>query len=175
MASLYPYLIESLPALHFDMKPPFSFEAFLQKCIEFIPSKDYTVLAALPKREEAGGKKAGHPIIKDWISFDAALRNELVKIRASHKRIEPAKYIRPDGYGGSAISHIALAAHRNISILEGEKFLDRERWNFLDAQAFGHCFDLGFLVVYAYKLLILERWERIRVADKRALLDKALH
>lgn len=175
MASFYPYLIASLPALHFDMKPPFSFEAFLQKCVEFIPSEDYTVLAGLPKTGDAGGKKAGHPVIKDWVSFDSALRNELVKIRASHKHIEPGKYIRPDGYAETAISHIALAAHRNTSILEGERYLDRERWGFLDAQEFGHYFDLGLLVVYAYKLLILERWERIRVADKQALLDKALH
>lgn len=175
MTDFYPYLISSLPALNFDMKPPFSFKDFLQKCFEFIPSQDYAVLQALPKTEEAVGKKVKHPIIKEWISFDSALRNELVKIRASHKHIDAGKYIRPDGYSGPAISHIALTAHRNISIQEAEKFLDGERWNFLDSLALGHYFDLGFLIVYAYKLLILERWQRIRTADRQALLDKALH
>lgn len=160
--------------LHFEMRPPFSFETFLKKCLEFIPSKDYRILAELPKTEESLGKKITQPIIKDWIAFDAALRNELVKVRASRKHIEPAKYLRPDGYSGQAISHIALSAHRNTSILDAERFLDRERWNFLEEQAVGHYFDLGFLIVYAYKLLILERWERINTADKVMALEETL-
>jgi hypothetical protein len=69
---------------------------------------------------------------------------------------------------------MALAAYRNPSILESERYLDQEKWNFLDSLAAGHYFDRDFLIVYGLKLAVLEKWERVRTADKKALLDKAL-
>ena len=36
-------------------------------------------------------------------------------------------------------------------------------------------FDLDFLIVYALKLLILERWEKVNSADKAALLKEVLN
>jgi len=38
----------------------------------------------------------------------------------------------------------------------------------------GHYFDLDLLITYAYKLLILQRWENIREADKKILLEQSL-
>jgi hypothetical protein len=49
MAEFYPYLIASLPMLHFGMKPPFSFERFLEICDRLIPDKDFQVLLTLPR------------------------------------------------------------------------------------------------------------------------------
>ena len=157
--------------LTFTAKPPFSFEKFLGKCRDTIPQEDVEILEGL---KLLGFSDAERPVIKSWLSFDAMLRNELVKIRASRKRIGPAQYLQPDGYAGPSIYHIALAAQRNPSPLEGEKILDMERWNFLEGLSSGHYFDLDFLIIYAYKLLILERWERINSADKSALLEEAL-
>jgi hypothetical protein len=171
MANLYYYLIASLPMLHFAVKPPFSFKEFLQRCRESIPEKDVEVLENLTLE---GSRAKERPIIKNWLSFDLTLRNELVKLRASRKKIDPTKYLRPDGYASPSFYHIALAAQRNPSPLEGEKILDMERWNFLEGLSLGHHFDLDFLIIYAYKLLILERWERINNVDKSALLEEAL-
>lgn len=171
MPNLYYYLIASLPMLHFAVKPPFSFKEFLQRCRECIPEKDVEVLEDLTLE---GSKAKERLIIKDWLSFDAMLRNELVKLRASRKKIDPTKYLRPDGYAGASISQIALAAQRNPSPIEAERILDMERWNFLEGLSLGHHFDLDFLIIYAYKLLILGRWERINSADKSALLEEAL-
>ncbi|MDP2937988.1 MAG: DUF2764 family protein [Candidatus Omnitrophota bacterium] len=171
MPNLYYYLIASLPMLHFAAKPPFSFEKFLQKCRESIPEKDAEVLENLTLE---GSIAKERPIIRDWLSFNVTLRNELVKLRATRKKIDPTKYLRPDGYTGLSFYHIALAAQRNPSPLEGEKILDMERWNFLESLSFGHHFDLDFLIIYAYKLSILERWERINSAEESALLEEAL-
>ena len=45
----------------------------------------------------------------------------------------------------------------------------------MDELATGHYFDLDFLISYALKLLILERWERINSADKPRLLEEVLN
>lgn len=174
MASNYIYLIASLPMLHFGMQPPNSFEEFLQRCQEFAPQQDFAVLNNLPKAQEYTSEKKFIPTIQGWVDFDASLRNELAKIRSSRKHIDPAPYLRRDGFTSSAIAHIALAAYRNPSPLEAEKSLDEARWYALDELVAGHYFDLDFLIIYAYKLMILERWEKIREADKEALLEKVL-
>lgn len=157
----YTYLISSLPMLHFGMKPPFSFEKFIQRCQGLIPEAEIKAL------------KSGVGL-EQWQAFDKELRNELVRVRAARKHKAPEKYLRKDGYVSPYIVHIAMSAIRNTSILEAEKILDEERWQALDGLSFGHYFDLDFLLIYAQKLLILERWARIRLADKPDLLKQAL-
>jgi hypothetical protein len=170
MPSFYTYLISSLPVLRFNQKPPFSLDNFLEKCTGLIPDNDLEVLRKIPSLEFSGiGPKA----IKGWIDFDTTLRNELVKIRSSRKKINPQMYLRPDGFAWPYIYHIALAAHRHPSPLEAERMLDEARWEHLEQLSVGHYFDLDFLVIYAYKLLILERWERIGSADA-TLLEKVV-
>lgn len=173
MSGYYPYLISSLPMLHFGMRPPFSSEKFLALCQQFILKADIEVI----KKATLSGKyitQEIHPTLKKWQDFDTGLRNELVKIRSLHKHIDPQKYLRPDGCAETYITHIAMSAHRTPDILEAEKFLDQERWYFLDTLSFGHYFDLGFLLIYVLKLFILERWDKINTADKEAVLEEAL-
>lgn len=173
MANYY-YLVASLPMLHFDMKPPFSFEVFLERCRQFLSGADYSAISSLPETKDAAPDEIRNNAVKRWLGFDALLRNELVKIRAHHKHVEPSKYLRSDGYAGQIIPHIALTAHRNTSILEAERFLDKARWDALTELEGGHYFDTDFLIIYGYKLKIIERWEKIRLADKEALLERSL-
>jgi len=174
MADFYPYLIASLPMLHFGMKPPFSFEQFLEVCCPLIPEKDFHQLRTLPHPEQYLENGKRHKIIQKWIEFDVALRNELVRIRATKKHIEPATYLRPGGYSGSSLAPAIMAANIHTSVLDAEKTLDEARWNALEELATGHYFDLDFLITYAYKLMILQRWENIRSADGTILLEQAL-
>jgi hypothetical protein len=153
--------------LHFGAKPPFSFEKFLELCRDLIPAQDIQVLEAV----YSGNPPENCQIISRWLEFEIILKNELVKIRAVRKKIDPAKYLRPDECAGIGLHHVALAAQRNPSPLEAEKILDHERWNFLDELSFGHYFDLDCLIIYAYKLLILGRWEKIRNADREQLIE----
>jgi len=174
MAVFYPYLVASLPMLHFGMKPPFSFERFLDICCPLIPEKDCRVLRTLPLPEQCSEKDKRPPVIQRWIEYDGALRNELVKIRAAKKHLDPAVYLRHGGASGSSPAPAVLAANINTSVLDAEKVLDETRWKALDDLATGHYFDLDFLITYAGKLLILERWENIRRADGTILLEQAL-
>jgi hypothetical protein len=112
------------------------------------------------------GKK--HFIVKRWIEFDIALRNELVRIRATKKHLDPVTYLRPDGSRGSfplpagmALSYITFDAEDTDETTEISKSLT------------GHYFDRR-LITYAYKLLILQRWENIRSAHGSNLLEDVL-
>jgi hypothetical protein len=169
MPKYYTYLISSLPVLNFGMKPPFSFERFLENCRPFISEEDFLLLSNLPITIDEYGKSVSHPTIEKWLAFDTTLRNELVKIRAHSKKIDEAKYLRGENPVDVAISHTAMSSHRSVSILEGEKILDEARWQTLDDLGFGHYFDMDSLILYAYKLKILERWEKIYTQDKEKL------
>jgi hypothetical protein len=174
MVQLYPYLVASLPMLHFGMKPPFSFEGFLEVCRDLIPGKDYLLLSTLPQAGEYFREGKHHRLVQKWIGFDTALRNELARVRASRRHLDPAAYLRPEGHGGSSLAPGVLAATAQASPLDAERALDEMRWKALDDLATGHYFDLDLLLTYACKLRILLRWERIRSAEGRRLLDQAL-
>jgi len=174
MAEFYPYLIASLPMLHFGMKPPFSIERFLEICDPLIPKKDFLVLRTLPRPEQYSEKGKRHFMVKRWIEFDIALRNELARIRATKKHLDPVTYLRPDGSRGSFSLPASMASIIQTSPLEAEKTLDETRWKALEEFTSGHYFDLAVLVTYAYRLLILQRWENIRSADGSNLLENVL-
>lgn len=152
--------------LYFGLKPPFSFPEFLKKCKGVISEKDIDLLKKVSLSGENLYEKSGRGVLKNWRIFEAALRNELVKIRAARRHIEPHKYLKEDSYIELSIVHVATHASRTLSIIESEKILDQERWRFLDDLASGHYFDLDFLIIYAHKLLILEKWEKINSGDK---------
>jgi len=170
MAAYYTYLISGLPMLNFGMKPPFSFDGFIERCQGLIPDAETDMLKAALKLTYEDGQ----PTLKKWRTFDKDLRNELVKLRAARKHVDPVKYLRKDGFVEPYITHIAMGAVRNTSILEGEKMLDEGRWSALEELSVGHFFDIDFLIIYAQKLLILECREKIRAADKAQLLKEAL-
>lgn len=168
----YVYLISSLPSLHFEGKLPFSFEKFIGICGEFIPQPDIEIIQQANISGEYA--EAKQQTLKAWHSFDTALRNELVKLRAGHKHILASHYLRKETFPEPVIVHIALAAHKNIYPLESEKLLDQARWDFLEQIRFGHYFDLDYLIIYAHKLLILEKWNRINAANTQAIIEGVL-
>ena len=98
----------------------------------------------------------------------------MAKVRAARKHTDVTKYLRHERYIEPPIAHLAMNAYRSPSPLEGERILDEARWQKLEELSFGHYFDLEFLLIYALKLLILERWERIYAADKISLLEETL-
>ncbi len=174
MPDYYPYLISSLPSLYFGMKTPFSFEEFTAKCESVISSKDIGIIRGVFMPASAESPAGRNIILDKWRMFETDIKNELVKIRAHRKHIDPGKYLRGDRYVFPEITHMLVSISRNPSIIDSEKLLDQIRWNFLDELALGRYFDLGALIVYALKLLLLEKWEKINTANKAGLLEQAL-
>jgi len=159
--------------LFFPGRVPLTFKDFVLSCERFIPEKEVEVIRnASINGEYKYPATAG--TLRKWQEFDTSLRNELSKIRASRRHLELSKYLRPQEYSELSLGYTAMNITRNPSPLEVEKNLDLERWRFLEELAFGHYFDLDFLIIYALKLLILERWELIEHADKEEIIKNIL-
>ena len=145
MPSHYIYLISSLPWLSFGVPTPFSSKNFLEVCRDKVPEEDQILLESVVNLESSEYKGRQLTLAK-WCPFDKTLRNELVKIRAARKHIDPTKFIRSEEYIGAYPERLALVAYRSTSILEAEKMLDLARWHFLDELSLGHYFDLDILI-----------------------------
>ncbi|MCX5693642.1 MAG: DUF2764 family protein [Candidatus Omnitrophica bacterium] len=171
MTAYYTYLISSLPVLNLFAKAPFSLKDFFTKCKNLIPDKELEILYAAVDQDSysLAGHNSGS--VAQWANFEVTLRNELVRARASRKKIDPSKFLRFPDSPQAEIVHVAMTAYRSTSILEAEKILDQARWNFLENLSFGHYFDFESLLVYGLKLKILERWDKIQNANKEQLLN----
>jgi hypothetical protein len=173
MPEFYTYLIASLPMLHFGAKPGCSLERFLEMCRDLIPEKDFKILERCCQGSLLE-QPVNQPTLRQWLAFEIGLRNELVKVRAIRRKVDPYKYLRSEGSEESGLYHIAANSHRIPSPAEAEKFLDQERWKKLEELSFGHYFDLDALVIYCLKLSILLRWENINSSDKQVQLKRVL-
>jgi hypothetical protein len=145
----------------------------LDVSMELIPGKEMglvdAALSGYPYRH-AGEDNA----LAGLAEFETLLRNELVRLRAVRRKIDPSAHIRADG-GFDSEAHIAaMNAVRNPSPLESEKILDAARWDRLDSLAAGHFFDVDALIVYTLKLSILEKWDRIDRTQRQRELESAL-
>ena len=171
MPAYYTYLISSLPMLSFSIKIPFGLEGFFAKCQGLIPGSEIELLRSACYQDSNALNTAATASLRKWADFEIALRNELVRARAGRKKIDPLKFVRLPDSPQAYISHVAMVAYRSTSIMDAEKILDQERWNFLESLSFGHYFDFDYLLVYGLKLKILERWDKIQKADKESLLN----
>jgi hypothetical protein len=160
--------------LQFANSPALSLNDFLNRCAELIPENDAVLIRQALSTEAYALDLSAPGVLLKWKEFDLALRNELVRARAVRKKVDPARFLRQDTHFDINITHIAQASLRHTSILEAERYLDLERWKALDEIARGHYFDLDFLLIYGLKLAILERWVKIKAADKDELAGKAL-
>lgn len=172
MPDYYTYILSSLPLLNFTARSTINSQKFLAVCAGLVTDCELALLEAIVEGRPFSGE--GYIVLQRWADFDIALRNELVKLRAGRKKKDPHKYMRDNLYWDAGIIHAAMAAYKNLSIQEAEKALDWERWRFLDELSFGHYFDFESLLIYALKIKILERWEKINRADKEKLLEGAL-
>jgi hypothetical protein len=170
----YIYLMSSLPSLTFGVKPPFTFGNFLSRCEGLISDEGMGLIRSVAA-QGLNCVNQENVTLKKWMAFETMLRNELVKIRASRKKVDPAKYMREDGCPESVYTaHIAINAYRRPSPLDAEKALDLDRWRYLDELAIGHYFDIDVMIIYACKLIMLEKWDKIQSAENQKILEGVL-
>lgn len=157
--SQYYYLVATLPMLFYQTDRALPREEFLELCRPQMSKADFRVLseAVLAVR---GTPKSGCAVLDRWRCWETALRNELVKLRARRKSVEPAGHLAE---GGELIglSEIARQAFAEGSPLAAEDLLNQARWEYLDQLEVGHYFDLSRLVLYSLRLQLLERKRRL--------------
>lgn len=174
MSNQHIYLIASLPMLQFPGRMSMGYPAFLENCRGLIPDGQLEMLRVIPRLWEEKTLLTRQVTLAKWVDFETSLRNELVKLRCQKQQLESARYLRGQATSHPALAQAAFFALKENSLLEQELVLDQARWQYLDELCFGHYFDFDFLVVYALKLLILERWQNIRQADTLKLTEEVL-
>ena len=156
----YYYLVASLPLLRFTDAPPFSSRTWLEKCREQVAENDFALLAriALDKLEL---RRGDHALWQAYSAWETALRNELARQRAQRLGVDAEPFLRdaPFYSGMSALAKEALGAGTPRAV---ENELDLKRWSYLEELETGTRFDLGQLIVYRLKLLLLERKNRFQ-------------
>jgi hypothetical protein len=156
----YYYLVASLPMLLFDDAPPFSSQAWLDMCREQVLKSDHALLSRITF-DAFSPRPSDHDLWKAYSSWETALRNELAVQRAQRLGLSPDPFLRnaPFYAGLPAMVKEALSAGTPKAV---EIALDHRRWSYLDELETGTQFDLGRLIVYRLKLLLLERRDRFR-------------
>lgn len=156
----YYYLVASLPLLRFDEAAPLRSGEWLEMCREQVTGEDYELLSRI-SFADLSARDDDHAAWRAYSSWETALRNELAVQRARRLERDPGPYLReaPFQAGLAALAKEALAAGTPREV---ETALDRGRWYFLEELETGAQFDLGRLVVYRLKLLLLERIDRFR-------------
>lgn len=97
---------------------------------------------------------------KDWLEWEVGLRKYLANVRAESLGTSLSGNLLVKAVEDSPFDYQKIVSdyHKQTSPLESEKFLDLERWKFADSLAIPYSFSDDEIVVYAIKLLILERW-----------------
>jgi len=157
--SQYYFTVASLPLLTLEDERPMSPDRFLSMCSESISARDLERLAAARAAYQAAHEPAssatGDAVVDGYIGRERSLRVELARLRAPQV-----------GWGGEELAayapdpHAAVIAREAMnqdSPLAAETALDQARWRLLDDLEVGHYFDIGKLVIYLFRLLILAR------------------
>ncbi len=105
--------------------------------------------------------------LQEWIRQEVGLRNAIAMARAKALELEAADYIvapelseDPEEFD-ALVQEWAAAANP----LLGLRVLDRARWQWLTDHDQWFSFETDELVVYALKLMILQRWYRLGQAE----------
>lgn len=156
----YYYLVASLPMLFSDDPPPFSSRAWLDLCREQVSEDDYALLSRIALNAPRS-RPGDHAVWQAYSSWETALRNELVVQRAQSLDVSPDPFLReaPFYSGLPALVKETLGAGTPMAV---EIALDRRRWSTLEELETATQFDLGRLIVYRLKLLLVERKSRFR-------------
>jgi hypothetical protein len=146
--------------LFFADVPPFNSQAWLDLCREQVSADDYALLSRIAFYT-LDPRPGDHAIWQSYASWETALRNELARQRAQKLGLSPAPFLReaPFYTSLSAVVKEALGVGTPKAV---ETALDIRRWSYLEELETGTQFDLGRLIVYRLKLLLLERKHQFR-------------
>lgn len=163
--SQYYSLISSLPALKMGETPSITEDAFMLAASAFVSVSNMEILekfALVPSddAEFAVGSLAGQ-----YTLWERALRNSLVKIRASKRTQEALANMRGTDFECDA-DRAASQAYSAANPLERERVLDNARIAKLDELSACQVFSFDMICAYKIKLAIMWKWSDYRSHEK---------
>jgi hypothetical protein len=184
----YYYLAAQLPALSYSQAAPMSSEAFRTLALSWLEKEDaalldYVNLDPEPRVQAEGPAYTEIPapvdpdFIDRWRVWERALRLNLARYRAGKLKREGSSSLEAPDWPADAVA-AAKAAAAMDSPLEAELFLDRARWDAIDAFQGWQYFSRSTVYGYLLKLKLLERRALFRaeegLAEYRGLYDAIL-
>jgi hypothetical protein len=109
------------------------------------------------------------PFLLAWIGFEIGLRNALATARAEALDLDPGPYMVAQELGEPKFLFESILADWTAvpNPLEALEVLDRERWNWATERDGWYSFSNDEIFAYAYKIMILHRWRRIKEGNKK--------
>jgi len=153
--SNYYFVTASLPMLQYDRPAGVTRAYFLDLCRAHMQPYDFTLLERA-LIFDCSGREPCPAVYGLYRTWETALRNELVLLRAAKAGKDAVRYLK-EGEGLTGMSAFARRVFDEASPLQAEELTDRARWQYLEDLEIGHFFDLSKLVVYYLKLQLLER------------------
>ena len=141
----YYYVVAQLPLLSYDKEPAITSESFLEEAEKWLSRKDYAILSRVSYDSTDIGISQPR-LLKDYVGQEFQFRTELASWRKAQK--EGADF-KPQSFAVSLI--------KDGNPLEIEKGLLKRRWDKISQIEPDFHFDLEFLILYFFKLQILEK------------------
>lgn len=156
----YYYFVATLPWVSYGDAPPKSSEEFREECAAHLAPGDAALLQYCTYNAAAAtgnARATGSAFLDALLARERTLLLNLAHLRAARlKRQLPGEPPR----GTSDAEAAAKAAFEMGDPLEAEVFLDRGRWDAIDALVGLDSFSVNNVYAYLMKLQLLERRQR---------------
>ncbi|MDR0527345.1 MAG: hypothetical protein LBG79_05975 [Spirochaetaceae bacterium] len=160
----YYFLIAQLPSLTYGQPAPMSSAAFVELCAGALSKADAELLPCCvfgAEGAEAPAETASQ-FINKWRERERTLVFNLAEARASKLKRESAGAVARDNAEAESQAKSALAMDNP---LEAELFIDKGRWDAIEALAGVSYFGVNIIYAYLLKLRLLERRMSFKTED----------
>lgn len=141
--------------LDFEVDLPLSLQDFKETCSRLMRDQDLrTILNAVLNSPSIG--QSSNLLLMRWYEIEFGLRNELVKLRAKEKGLDPEQNLRQE-FNNPLLALKAREIFEAEDPLKAEMIFNRTLWDMCDELEVGQMFNLEFLIIYHLRLQILER------------------
>ncbi len=173
--SAHYYLMAQLPTLTRDAPAQIDYARFRELASRFLAPDDLAVLRALSLEPPRDPELTGSEILDAWFSFERSLRLSLARARADSlgRDFPETGEDESNVYAALEGAEIARAATAIENPLEAERFLFRERFDFIGNIGSLHGFDREAVFAYGLSLLLKERESRFSPETGRAAYVEA--
>lgn len=139
------YIVAQLPMLFFDREPAMSSEAFLREAEKWMSESEFDRLRRA--RYDSTDLTVQKPVLlKQYVEREHAFRRDLAQWRKAQRE---GQEFKPETFSPALV--------KEGNPLEIERNLLLNRWKLIEELEAGHHFDLEFLILYFFKLQILEK------------------
>jgi len=167
----YYYFAATLPRITFDGPNAINLERFSELCKGQLADSDMDAVTAVREGTEAA---VCHPALAEWVRQDNKLKFSIAKIRAARLKRDFTEIARESNEHDPELDKEVVEAYARHNPADRERVFDRLRWGYCEDIARFDSFAAEFIITYAIRLRIADRWAVMSTAKGAETLQKAL-